>query len=72
MFALNDLKFKKFAIYSISILLAYNSSIVLEYMGINILFLRQITGFLFLTFIPGYTSLRILKIHKIGGIKYVR
>jgi len=66
---LNDISFRKFAVVSLSVFLAFNGSIVLDYLNIGIPMIRQISGFLFLTFIPGYTILRILRIHRIDKVE---
>lgn len=66
---LNEVSFKKFAIISLSLFLAFNGSISLNHFGIDIPLVRQIFGFLFLTFIPGYTILRILQIYKADKVE---
>jgi uncharacterized membrane protein len=43
--------------------------VLLANVGFDIPVLRQIVGFIFLTFIPGILLLRILKIHNIGTIE---
>lgn len=65
MIYLNNVKFRKFALISISLLLAFNGLIALDRI-VEVPLLRQIVGFVFLTFIPGYTILRILRIHTKG------
>ncbi|MDW7726663.1 MAG: DUF2206 domain-containing protein [Candidatus Methanoperedens sp.] len=41
-------------------------AIGLDFMGIEIPILRQVVGFIYLTFVPGIIILRILKLHKLG------
>ncbi|XRO76034.1 DUF2206 domain-containing protein [Methanocaldococcus sp. 28A] len=69
MLSLNEWGFKKFVIISLSLLLVFDGLIILDEIGLNIPIIRQVTGFLFLTFIPGYTILRILRINKIDRIE---
>lgn len=71
MLNLNDWNFRKFAVVSLSLLVAFNGAVILDCLNIDIPFLRQIFGFLFLTFIPGYTILKVLKIHKINEIEII-
>lgn len=66
---LNDVSFKKFAVISLSLFLAFNGSIALDHLNLGVPLTRQVFGFLFLTFIPGYTILRILRVHKIDGVE---
>lgn len=66
---LNNISFKKFAIISLSLFLAFNGSVLLDNLNLAIPLVRQISGFLFLTFIPGYTILRILKIHRTDWVE---
>jgi len=65
---INDWEFRKFAIISFSLLIMLNGSIAINAIGFKIPLLRPLIGFLFLTFIPGYTILRILKVHEIDKI----
>jgi len=66
---INDISFRKFAIISLSLFLAFNGSIGLDYMDIHIPLVREVSGFLFLTLIPGYMILRILRVHKIDRVE---
>ncbi|MDI3501477.1 MAG: hypothetical protein PWP22_1248 [Thermoanaerobacter sp.] len=66
---LNDVSFKKFACISLSLFLAFNGTIFLDYLDIDTPLVRQLFGFLFLSFIPGYTILRILQIHRIDKVE---
>ncbi|AHL23101.1 DUF2206 domain-containing protein [Thermococcus nautili] len=62
---MNDWDIKSFLIVIFSIQLAYLGIFSMNKLGIEIPFLRQILGFVYITFIPGYLLLRILKIHKL-------
>ncbi|MFC1951683.1 DUF2206 domain-containing protein [Chloroflexota bacterium] len=50
----------------LAILLALGGLIGLAALGFNIPVIRQVVGFVFLTFVPGILILRILKIHNIS------
>lgn len=54
---------------SIAILLALLGTIGLDAIGLGIPFLRQIIGFIFLTFIPGVLLLKVLKFHELSMIE---
>lgn len=66
---LNDWGIKKFLTLIFSIQLALWAVLCLDFLGIQIPLLRQIIGFIYLSFIPGILLVRILKIHKINGIE---
>lgn len=63
---MNDWDIKSFLIIVFSISLAYFGAVGLDKLGIQIPFLRPLLGFIYLTFIPGYLLLRILKIHNLS------
>ena len=65
----NDWEIKKCLTLCISLLLAMLGLIGLAALGFDIPVLRQIIGFVFLTFIPGMLILRVLKIHSAGIIE---
>lgn len=65
----NDWQIKKCLALSISLLLAMLGLIGLGGLGCDVPVLRQLVGFVFLTFVPGMLILRILKIHKVGVIE---
>ena len=65
----NDWEIKKCLSLSLAVLLATLGLIGLAGLGFDVPGLRQITGFIFLSFIPGILILRILKIHNIGVIE---
>jgi uncharacterized membrane protein len=66
MLAPNDWKLDKFILSCAIIFLSFVVLILLSIKGFNLSYILQIVGFIFLTFIPGYILLRILKIHDIG------
>ncbi len=70
-FQLNDWEPKKFLRMMAAIHLAMLGVIGLDFMGLEILILRQVVGFLYLTFVPGIIILRLLKVHGLGGAESV-
>jgi uncharacterized membrane protein len=38
----------------------------LDYLGLEIPILRQVVGFIYLTFLPGFILLRLLRVHRLG------
>lgn len=65
----NDWGIKKSLILSLAILLAWLGLLGLASAGFDVPYLRQIVGFIFLTFVPGMLILRILRIHNVGLIE---
>jgi uncharacterized membrane protein len=65
----NDWQIKKCLAVSLSLLLAMFILIGLAALGFDIPCLRQIVGFLLVTFVPGILLLRIFKIHNISIIE---
>jgi uncharacterized membrane protein len=66
---LSDWGIKKVIIAVLSIQLAVWGAVGLDALGINIPILRQVIVFIYLSFIPGYLILRILKIHQLSAIE---
>ena len=66
---INDLDIKSFLKIILAIQLAMLGVIGLSVTGLQIPILRQLIGFVYLTFIPGIIILRILKLHKLGNIE---
>jgi len=66
---LNEWEIKKFLIFVFSIQLSVWGLIWLDIIGINIPIFRQLICFIYLTFIPGFIILRILKIHNLDSIE---
>ncbi|CAI1492440.1 conserved membrane protein of unknown function [Thermococcus nautili] len=64
---LNDWDIKGFIIITTSIQLAFFGSVGLDKINFQIPFLRQILGFVYLAFLPGYSLLRILRIHNLSS-----
>jgi len=65
----NDWEIKNCLRLSLAILLAILGLIGLATLGFDIPGLRQIVGFIFLTFVPGTLILRILRVHNIGIVE---
>jgi len=65
--SLNNWPIKKLLVLSISLLLAVTGLVGIGSLGMDVPGLRQVAGFIFLTFIPGALILRILKIHNISA-----
>ena len=65
----NDWQINKCLRSSLAILLAILGLIGLASLGFDVPGLRQIVGFIFVTFIPGILILRILKIHSINTVE---
>jgi uncharacterized membrane protein len=65
----NDWDIRKCLKLSLAIILAMLGLIGLAALGFDIPVLRQIIGFVFITFIPGIIILRILKIHNISIVE---
>jgi len=66
---INDWDIGKFLKVIIGLQLALWGIITLGIIGLKITILRQLIGFVYLTFVPGFITLRILKMHKLGNIK---
>lgn len=66
---LNDWDIKKVISAVLSIQLAVWGAVGLDALGINIPIMRQVIVFIYLSFIPGYLILRILKIHKLSTVE---
>jgi len=66
---INDWDIRKFLIVVLSMQFAVWGAVGLDALGINIPILRQVIVFIYLSFIPGYLILRILKLHELGNIE---
>ncbi|MDP3034266.1 MAG: DUF2206 domain-containing protein [Methanobacteriaceae archaeon] len=66
---MNDWPIHKFLIICISLIVGFISSSYLDSININVPLVKEIIGFIIITFIPGFMILRILRIHDIGNIK---
>ena len=69
MIPLNDWEIKNCLGVSLAFLLAMLGLIGMAGSGFDVPILRQIIGFIFLTFIPGIIILRILRVHNIGIVE---
>lgn len=65
----NSWEIKKFIRIVLAIQLAVLVLVSLAALGFDVPILRQIVGFLFLTFVPGLLILRLLKLHRLGAIE---
>jgi len=68
-FQINDWEIKKFLRVVLAVQLAILGLVGCSALGYEIPVLRQIVGFIYLTFIPGVIILRILKLHKLGAVE---
>ncbi len=66
---LSDWDIRRSFVLILSLLLAFWGSIFLDTFGLSLPLLRQLTGFLLLTFVPGILILRILRIHHLGAVR---
>ena len=66
---INDWAIKSFLKVILAVQLAMWGVIGLDFVGLQIPILRQLIGFVYLTFVPGIIILRILKLHKLGNIE---
>ena len=66
-----DLEIKKCIYAVLAILVAMAGLVGLASLGLDIPALRQGVGFIFLTFLPGILTLRILRIHNINTAESV-
>lgn len=62
---------KKFLQTIVAINLVMLGSIGLDFMGLEIPILRQVIGFIYLTFVPGIIILRLLKLHGLSATETV-
>jgi uncharacterized membrane protein len=70
-FQMNDWGIEDFLKVIFIIQLALWGVVCLDVMGLRILIIRPLIGFIYLTFIPGVIILRIFKIHNIDVTKFV-
>ena len=66
---MNDWEIKKFLKVILAIQLALWGVIGLDAIGLQIPIVRQLIGFIYLTFVPGIIIIRILKLHKLGNVE---
>lgn len=65
----NDWKFKTFWVFTLAVITLQVILVELQYLGLDIPIVRQVSGFIFITFIPGLLILRILKVHDINPVE---
>ena len=65
---MNDWEIGKFLKFVFSIQIVVLGILGLVQIGIEIPFMKEIFGFIYLTFIPGIIILRILKIHNLYSV----
>lgn len=70
-FQTNNWEIRKFSTVILCFQVFMLFLIFIDHIGINIPILRQLTGFIYLTFIPGLILLRILKIHDISDVEVI-
>lgn len=63
-FRLNDLKIRSFLVLVFFLQALMIGTIVMDYIGMQILPVRYLVGFVYLAFLPGFILLRIMKIHQ--------
>ncbi|AKB38787.1 hypothetical protein MSSAC_4197 [Methanosarcina siciliae C2J] len=68
---MNDWAINKFILVVLSVQLMLFGTVSMDIIGLNIPLLRQIIGFIYLTFLPGILILRILKLHHLGNIRTI-
>ena len=68
-FKLQNWKFKKFLLIILGIQLSLLGLFTLNNLGIDTTILRPLMGFIYISFIPGYLLLRILRLHNLSSIE---
>jgi uncharacterized membrane protein len=68
-FGSKDKGVRSLLVLIISLLLVFLGSIAFDCLGFSIPILRQFTGFLLLTLVPGILILRILQIHNLDAVE---
>ena len=68
-FQMNDWEIENFLKVVLAIQITVWGAMWLDAIGIQIPIIRQLVGFIYLTFIPGILILRILQLHKLGNIE---
>ncbi|NQE53662.1 hypothetical protein C5S29_08720, partial [ANME-1 cluster archaeon GoMg3.2] len=66
---MNDWEIERFLKVVLVIQFAVWGAIGLDVIGLQIPIVRQLIGFIYLSFVPGIIILRILKLHKLGNIE---
>ena len=68
-FEMNNWEIRKFLIIVISFQFLVLGTAAIDSFGIKIPILRQLVYFIYLSFIPGILTMRVLKLHKLGCIE---
>ncbi|MBW9220103.1 DUF2206 domain-containing protein [Methanothermococcus sp. SCGC AD-155-N22] len=68
-FKLQNWKFKKFLIVILFFQISLLGLFTLNNFGVDTFIIRPVIGFIYLTFIPGYLLLRILKLHNLDNVE---
>ncbi|MBW9223591.1 DUF2206 domain-containing protein [Methanothermococcus sp. SCGC AD-155-E23] len=68
-FKLQNWKFKKFLVVILFFQISLLGLFIFNNLGIDTFIIRPLIGFIYLTFIPGYLLLRILKLHNLDTIE---
>ena len=68
-FKLQNWKFKKFLLIILGIQLSLLGLFALNELGVNAPIVRPLIGFIYLSFVPGYLLLRILRLHNLSSIE---
>ena len=68
-FQMNDWKIKKFLSTVLAFQLTLWSLIYMDAIGFKVPILRPLVGFIYLTFIPGFLILRVLRLHRLDCIE---
>lgn len=70
-FQINDWDIKEFFGIILTIHLIFLITIELNSIGIEIPIIKQLFGFIFLTFVPGLVLMRIIGLHKLDGVETI-
>ena len=68
---INDWSIRRFLIVVMAVQIAIIGLVSLDFIGLEIPVVRQLIGFVYLTFIPGIVLLRVLKIHNLSTAKNI-
>lgn len=66
-FKITDWPIKKFLIVILTLQVLLWGSVSLDLVGLKIPILRQLVCFIYLTFVPGIITLRVLRLHRLGS-----
>jgi uncharacterized membrane protein len=66
---MNDWELTKTLVVTAVLQVVFLGSAGLNYLGAPVLIIQQVTGLIFLLFIPGILLLRVLKLHNLGSVR---